>query len=193
MPNKLKPASLASSQPHALHALRDLLHRGPQPKSPLIGSWLNRPKRDSLSAHDNPELPAVAHPPMFRPDIPSNNPDVGRALYELLQIAPDLKGRTPRVWTSPTRSVMEDAIDSSYPIERLPMSNLNGQMDIRNKEVWINPSLIRGAGWRGNPGDLEKTLAHELGHTAGYGHEPDLEDIELLARGVGESRRKSPR
>ncbi len=170
MPN---PASKVSS---AQEALRNLLNRRPLYEDPL-------------DAVKNPDLPQVPRPPMFRPDTLTDNPEVARALFELERIAPELRGRVSRISIGPAGGKMtEKSIDSNYPPDLLQHSNMLGRWSPRDNSIFINPKQLLDIGVSKNhgtakPGDLEETLAHELGHVVGYEHEgTGIGEIEKLAR-----------
>ena len=174
---------LMPKEPKALELLRNMLNQRPRDNvSSIDGRYWDR---DPLNAHDSTDLPSIPHPPMFRGDIPSNNPEVGRAIFVLSQIAPEIKGRVKQVWTSPTSDAMNTAYRSSYPVEALEHSNLLGvTRGVMNHpkpdhDIWVNPILMQPQHAKG-PYTMEGTLAHEVGHRMGYEHGDDLDMIETL-------------
>jgi hypothetical protein len=124
-----------------------------------------------------PELPNVVTPPMFWNDMPGmiGPRNLSKLIEEYSRISPETMAGISRISVAPTESILRYRDDpQSVPAwglhEREPESGMG--------EIWIEPSLTKNqfnAEW------LEKVLAHELGHQAGYGHSREMSNIEGLA------------
>lgn len=162
-------------------------------------------KEDPLNAA--PEgMPHVPPAPMFRPGTLSGpDPLVAQMLERYFKIAPELRGRVSRVQVGPDRAAMERLIDSNMKPHEYDISSMMGIFDFDTRELSLNPALNKwekmndmseqikslakaAAEVQGKPVPegfdeyvfpfMERTLAHELGHAAGYGHGKKITDIE---------------
>ena len=123
-------------------------------------------------------LPKVTLPGQFR-DYPQvqGTPRLHQAVRALLNAVPDLQGRTNKISNTPTKGIMELALESNYPIQRLANSNYGGLTDRRTGEVWITPNESHPTG------ATESILAHEMGHVSGLTHgHPAMEELELIGQ-----------
>ena len=137
------------------------------------------PKKDNLARSPGGGLPAVAPPPLFRPTTPFvGRPAEARELESLFRIAPELRGRVPRVIMGPTASIaaLFSLVDKGP--EFYEQSRLHGATG-RDNTISINPDIGSGSSTERLRPSLRQVLGHELGHVAGYSDDdPEIKEIE---------------
>lgn len=127
-------------------------------------------------------------PPMFRGEPTIVGKELGREAEKLFSIAPNLRGKSPRVQFGPGST----AIGRLQGVGRDPLEfgrlNLLGVTRNKDKEINMNPSLgspewLRHISMTGEYGDhpVDEILAHEMTHAAGY-DEPEADIAEKLMR-----------
>lgn len=109
--------------------------------------------------------PPVPPPSSFIPDpFVVGTPHEARLAKTLLDLDPIAKQNVGSITYGPTNASMRQMVDSGLTIDRFGSTNLQGVYDhLGNNPIGINPNLR----------DVESlpTLAHEIGHAAGYGEE----------------------
>ena len=117
-----------------------------------------------------PGLPPVPKAAPFRP-APQvvGSPLLQLLVNRVLQDAPELRGRVPRIVGGPTKGSMLYMDYLGQPIELPPYaSRLAGVMEDSTREIGINPDIR-------SEGELLKTLIHELLHSVGHDDENTVE------------------
>lgn len=123
----------------------------------------------------------TASPPVM------GSPMLQQLVREYSRMVPEISFSAPRIVESATPAVAEEFEDSGMPLAAYPRSNLLGMTDLQTGEVSVNPGLRTAK----NPMfNVEETLAHELAHTLGHGHDRDMVNIEGLARMRSDAKRK---
>lgn len=136
----------------------------------LVQALLNKALPPKLQAGD---LPLPEQPPGFRtdPHQAGLDPTIAKALFEFLQLAPNLRGRLNSVTKGPSPHTMRIASDLDRPIEEFPLGIDAIVNRIGGDRIAFSPDL---------PQDQAKyVLGHELGHIVGMTHEsPELGQLE---------------
>lgn len=166
MPDKPQPIDYKSP---AIQGIREILNKRPMQGRPWV--------RDPLDAIGNPDLPAVPHPPGFRPDPIIRGPqETAQAVHLLHRIAPEMRGRVSAYSSNPNRSILEDLDKAGIPPQLSDSVNVLGQYDFRDKDIWIRSP--QGFGLMLGREGMLPTLAHEMGHSRGLLHGDKIKKLE---------------
>ena len=139
---------------------------------------------------DSGEPLIIAPPPDRRQPTalpPSLSSDVEEPMWDYLyRIAPELRGRSESVQFGPSEGVLKQLYNAGMGPEDYKDTNLLGNTSLKTGNISLNPALVDP---RVEPGYLDETVAHEMGHTVGIGHTGEMKNIEGLARMVREYQR----
>lgn len=120
------------------------------------------------------QLPLVPRAPNFRPETQVNgSPEFARQVEALHKLAPELRGRTPKIQMGYDDNYINDIVKSENPrmLDNVYGLNLRGITNFKNKNIAVNPYFPAGGKEVVNYGaqDAAGTIAHEYKHIVGQG------------------------
>ena len=148
----------------------------------IFGDHYNEEKLPPHMVFNGPNLPPVSRAPMFRPQTDvRGGPEFANTVEDIFDAAPDMRGRSPNIQHGPTNAAIRSLQRSDIDPSRFANSSLLGVTDLQagnHHEIGISPGLGGSIDkWMG-ANSLPSTIAHELGHVAGYGHGDTMDGIQ---------------
>lgn len=115
----------------------------------------------NLGMPHNLDLPYAPPPSYFQPDpFVVGRPEQARQAKTLLDLSPMAKHRVKSMTFGPTEASMDIMNYNNLPMDKFGGTALNGVFDTESGAIGINPDR--------DPLPTLKTMAHEVGHGAGY-------------------------
>lgn len=149
----------------------------------IFGDHFDETRLPPHMVYNGPDLPPVSRAPGFRkPTEVVGGPEFAREVERFFNIVPEMRGIPKKVIHGPNETAFRELRQGGLNDNDYANSNMAGQYTKwgpNAKEITISPGFDLTKPY--DLQDFRDTLAHEMGHAAGYGHGPQMEQIEQLS------------